>query len=449
MTDNAYTRRHFLAQGLTLASASVAVPHFLQASAFGLPHAAPGMKEIPGVDTDRVLVVIQLSGGNDGLNTVVPYGDDAYYRVRSRIAIPQDDVLQLSGARGLGLHPRLDSMMGLYDEGLCAIVQGVGYPNPNRSHFKSMDIWHTADTSGTGDGWIGRYFDAECCGYGSGESGTAPDGTALQGDSPAASTVNPNAQPGIAIARETPLAMQGRRVKPIAFENEDLFRWIGEDVHDALPEPYAKITRRGVVEGTPESSNAAFLMRTALDAQVSSETIRKAVNQQSLVRYPNSQLARQLAMVASMVRAGLSTRVYYVSHGGFDTHAGQGAAFGNHANLLNQFAQAVNAFYRDLGAQGNDSRVLTMAFSEFGRRVAQNASGGTDHGTAAPMYLFGPLVEPGVHGAHPSLTDLDNGDLKFKIDFRSVYADVLDTWLGADPEPILEGRDRPTNVITA
>jgi uncharacterized protein (DUF1501 family) len=190
-------------------------------------------------------------------------------------------------------------------------------------------------------------------------------------------------------------------------------------------------------------------MRTALDAQVSSETIRQAVNQQPLVQYPNSGLARQLAMVASMIRAGLPTRVYYVSHGGFDTHAGQGGPQGNHANLLSQFAQAVNAFYRDLQKQGNDSRVLTMSFSEFGRRVAQNASAGTDHGTAAPMYLFGPMIKPGVHGRHPSLTDLDNGDLKFHTDFRAVYADILENWMQADSKSVLEASYRPTKIINS
>ena len=434
MTDHAYTRRQFLGQGLTLASATVAVPHFLQASAFGLARPAFGMSEVPGVDTGRVLVVVQLSGGNDGLNTVVPMANDTYYRVRPGIAIPSDQALEITRGGGIGLHPRLAEIKGLYDEGMCAVVQGVGYPNPNRSHFKSMDIWHTADTSGTGDGWLGRYFDAECCGYGKGEGGRPEDAI-------------DTGQPGIAIGREAPLAMQGQKVKPIAFENENLFRWIGEDVHDSLPEPYEKITRRGVVEGTPAGSNAEFLMRTALDAQVSSETIRHAVDQRPLVQYPGTTLARQLAMVASMVRAGLPTRVYYVSHGGFDTHAGQGGPQGGHANLLGQYAEAIGAFYRDLKAQGNDERVLTMTFSEFGRRVAQNASGGTDHGTAAPMFLFGPMVNAGVHGRQPSLVDLDNGDLKFSTDFRCVYADVLENWLQADSREVLEGAYRPTRIV--
>jgi uncharacterized protein (DUF1501 family) len=165
------------------------------------------------------------------------------------------------------------------------------------------------------------------------------------------------------------------------------------------------------------------------------------------VQYPNSDLARQLSMVACMIRAGLPTRVYYVQHGGFDTHSGQGGAQGRHGNLLNQFASAVKAFYQDLKQQENDSRVLTMSFSEFGRRVGQNASQGTDHGTAAPMFLFGPMVKPGIVGEHPSLTDLDEGDLKYKIDFRSVYAGILEGWLKADSKKILEGEYRAAQVI--
>ncbi len=439
---NAFTRRQFLTTGLTLASASVAVPMFLQRSAFGLPMAAPGMSSIPGVNEDRILVVCQLSGGNDGLNTVIPFRDDNYYRVRPGIGLRgEDQLLELSkvgakGSEGVALHRGLAGIKNLYDEGMCAVVQGVGYPNPNRSHFKSMDIWQTADMSGTGDGWLGRYVDAECCGYGKGESGQ-PDGS---------QTI----YPPIAIGRTAPLALEGRSVKPVAFETPDLFRWMGADVHDSLVEPYQRIAEQGVTEGTDPESNAAFLMRTTLDAQVSSDQIRKAVEQRPLVNYPGSALGRQLQMVGSMIRAGLKTRVYYVTHGGFDTHSGQGGAFGRHAQLLGQFADAMNAFYRDLKAQENDGRVLSMCFSEFGRRVSQNASGGTDHGTAAPMFLLGPMVNAGVVGNHPSLTNLDNGDLKFGIDFRSVYADVLERWLGTkDSSQILEGRFRATRVVKA
>lgn len=432
--SSAFTRRQFLHTGLTLASAAATVPWFLNASALGMPQAAPGLSSIPGVPEDHILVVVQLSGGNDGLNMVVPHGMSEYYKARPGIGIPAVNVLKLGETSGIGLHPQMAAIKELYDNGMCSVIQGVGYPNPNRSHFKSMDIWHTADLSATGNGWLGRYFDAECCGYGKGESGT-PE----KGKGPVI------AQPGIAIGRTAPLAMEGQQVKPIAFENEDMFRWTGEGVNKALAEPYDRIQRRG--NTTESDTNAAFLMRTALDAQVSSDLIRKAVRTRPLVQYPPSELGRQLAMVGSMIRAGLPTRVYYVNHGGFDTHAGQGGAQGRHGQLLNQLAAAMKAFYADLKAQENDGRVLTMSFSEFGRRVSQNASQGTDHGTAAPMLLFGPMVKPGIIGDHPSLTDLDDGDLKYKIDFRSVYSGILQGWLKADSKKILEGEYRALPVI--
>lgn len=432
--STAFTRRQFLNSTLIMASAAATLPAFLNRSALALPLPGLGMSSIPGVPEDRILVVIQLSGGNDGLNMVVPYSMDAYYKARPGIGIPAKDVLKL-GDYGVGLHPQMAGIKELYDKGLAAVVQGVGYPNPNRSHFKSMDIWHTADTTATGDGWLGRYFDSECCGFGKGESGKAESGK------PSVSN-----QPGIAIGRSAPLAMQGQRIKPISFESEELFRWIGQDVHKALNDPYQKLERREVPTDA-DDSNSSFLMRTALDAQVSSDLIRKAVRQKPLVQYPGNELSRQLQMVAAMIRAGLPTRVYYVQHGGFDTHAQQGAGNGRHANLLSQLAQSVKAFYADLKAQENDGRVLAMSFSEFGRRVGQNASQGTDHGTAAPMFLFGPMVKAGVHGDHPSLTDLDEGDLKYRIDFRTVYAGILDGWLKADPKKVLEGDYKTLTVI--
>lgn len=444
----AFTRRQFLHSGLTLASAAVTVPWFLNASVMALPHAAPGMTSMPGVPEDHILVIIQLSGGNDGLNTVIPFGMDPYYRARPGIAIPRDSVLRLARNGDLGLHPQMTGIRDLYDQGLCSILQGVGYPNPNRSHFKSMDIWHTADTSASGNGWLGRYFDAQCCGYGKGESGRA-ENTRAQRLQPAQPGAQPDLrQPGIAIGRTAPLAMQGQKVKPISFETEDLFRWIGQDVHDSLKQPYEQIVARESADHIEPDSNAAFLMRTSLDAQVSSDLIRRAVRQRPLVEYPqNNPLARQLSLVGSMIRANLPTRVYYVTLGGFDTHAGQGGAQGSHANLLNRLSTAVRAFYADLKAQENDGRVLTMSFSEFGRRVGQNASQGTDHGTAAPMFLFGPMVRPGLIGNHPSLTDLDDGDLKHGIDFRSVYAGLLEQWLGADPRQIIRGSFRALPVV--
>ncbi len=434
--STAFTRREFLSRGLTLASAAATLPLFIQRSALAIPHAAPGMSSIPGVNEGNILVVVQLGGGNDGLNSLIPFGDPAYYKARPTIGVPEGRILKF-GSSGFGLHPALRGLMQLHDRGLLGIVQGAGYPNPNRSHFKSMDIWHTADTSATGLGWIGRYLDAQCCGYGKGEGGR-PEG---------ARPADPDPQAAIAIGRDAPLAMQGAVAKPIAFENTDLFRWMGEGVHRSLVEPYEQITRRGVADPADEGTNAGFLMRTALDAQVSSDRIRKAVAQRPLVQYPGGELARQLQMVASMIRAGLSTRVYYVTMGGFDTHAGQGGESGRHAQLLTQFASSLRAFYDDLKEQGNDARVLTMSFSEFGRRVGQNASGGTDHGTAAPMFLAGPMVRPGLLGKHPSLTDLDDGDLKFTTDFRAVYAGILQHWLSADPRQILPASVRPMEIL--
>lgn len=429
IASTAFTRRQFLISGVTLASAAVTIPQFLSNTAFALPMSAWG-GSIPGVPEDRILVVVQLSGGNDGLNTVVPYAMPEYYRARPGIGIREDKVIKLGKAE-VGLHPSLAPVKDLYDDGLVGIVQGVGYPNPNRSHFQSMDIWHTGETSGTGDGWLGRYFDAECCGAGKGESGRP----------------EPMPQAGIAIGRDAPLAMQGQVVKPIAFESADLFRWTGRDAGKDVSKGYDAITRAEVDAAVDPNSNASFLTRTSLDAQVSSETIRRAVAAKPRVSYPGGDLSRQLQMVASMIAAGLKTRVYYVSMTGFDTHAGQGGENGRHAQLMQQFGGAMKAFYQDLKAQGNDGRVLTMSFSEFGRRVAQNASQGTDHGTAAPLMVFGPMVKAGLLNDHPSLRDLDSGDLKFTQDFRGVYAGILEGWLATDAKAVLGKSYTPMKIL--
>lgn len=458
---NAFTRRTFLTRGLVLASAATTIPSFLSRSALAMSPAA-GLSSLAGVPEDRILVVVQLAGGNDGLNSVIPYRDAAYYRSRPGIAIAKDRVLTLGRAgeaADVGLHPQLTGFKSLYDDGLMSLVQGVGYPNPNRSHFKSMDILHTADTSATGNGWLGRYFDNECCGNPKADAGAKGAAT---GGMPASKTPTPEPLAGISIGREAPLAMQGQFSKPVGFESAELFKWLGGDIDPELKKRYAEITeaygeRQGMLgaaaisgdERIDPDSNAAFLMRTSLDAQVSSDLIRKAVAKRAAVSYPQTELGRQLAMVGSMIRAGLKTRVYYVSLGGFDTHAGQGGEQGRHAQLMQQLGGAVKAFYDDLKETRNAERVLTLSFSEFGRRVAQNASGGTDHGAAAPMFLFGPMVRAGVVGNHPSLTDLDQGDLKHGIDFRSVYAAILEDWLKADSRKVLERAYKPVRVIRA
>ncbi|MDP6059474.1 MAG: DUF1501 domain-containing protein, partial [Pirellulaceae bacterium] len=353
------------------------------------------------------------------LNTVVPFGQDAYYKARPRIAVAQDQVLPLDGARGIGLHPQMTALKQMLDEGMASIVQGVGYPNPNRSHFASMDVWHTGDTrSNKGLGWLGKALDQV-----------------------AAET--PNSM--VAIGDEAPLAGSGKLNRPVSFQNASLFRWQGSDIHEALEEPYQKINRALLgAEAAEGDDQAAFIRRTALNAQVASEQIRRAVAKGPETSFPDGKLANQLKMVAAMIRANLPTRVYYVGLGGFDTHANQ---VGRHQGILHQFAESVRNFYRELKAIGQDGRVLTLAFSEFGRRVAQNASGGTDHGVAGPMFLFGDMIRPGLLGTHPSFSRLDRGDLIHTVDFRSVYASVLDQWLKADSRNVLGRRFKPAAVL--
>jgi len=411
-TSNTYSRRIFMQQGMAFLSMATTVPLFMQRSAEGIMIPLGSLvTSRAGVPDDHVLVVIQLAGGNDGLNTVIPYGSREYYTSRSQIAIGEPGstkynagaALSISGADGYGLHPNLTGLLDLMENGQAAIVQGVGYPNPNRSHFTSTDIWHTGNHSGQGYGWLGRYFDNTCNGQ------PIPKGS-------------------IAIGIET----------------EELFRWAGSSGDASLEKLYDNINRQEKVNNSKEDSQLDFLVRTSLDAQVSSDRIRAAVSKEPLVRYPGGQLAQQLQLIASMIRADLPTRVYYASLGGFDTHANQ---LNSHANLMRQLGDTLNAFQQDLGKQGNTGKVLTMVFSEFGRRVAQNGSGGTDHGTAAPMFLVGDNVKAGLLGKHPSLTKLDQGDLIYNTDFRQVYASVLEDWMGADSKEILGKRYAKSAVL--
>lgn len=427
-----FSRRLFLQQGLGFISLAATAPLFIQRSAHGMLLPLGSMlSSVAGVPEDHVLVVVQLGGGNDGLNTVIPFGNGSYYKARPSIAIAepgkngngQPGALKIDDTSGIGLNPNLTGFKELMDQGVASIVQGVGYPNPNRSHFTSMDIWHTANTDAQGYGWIGKYFDCTCNGT------PLPEGA-------------------VSIGRESPLAMNGAVQKPVSFESAELFRWLGEDLdkEKSLKKPYDTITRAGQLENVDPDSQLGFLTRTALDAQVSSERIRAAVAKRPLVQYPGGQLSRQLQIVGAMIRDGMKTRVYYVSLGGFDTHAAQ---LGQHANLMRQLGDSLNAFYKDLKEQGNNQRVLTMCFSEFGRRVQANASGGTDHGTAAPMYFVGDMIRPGLLGDHPSLTDLDDGDLKFNVDFRSVYANVLEDWMGAPSDKVLGKQFKKAKILKA
>jgi uncharacterized protein (DUF1501 family) len=426
---DAYSRRIFIRQGVMLASFAATLPHFIQESALGmLAPDGSATSSRPGVPDERILVIVQLSGGNDGLNTVIPYGDREYHAARPSLSLGEPGkaknggaALELDRDRGIGLHPNLTGLKELHDDGRLAVVAGVGYPNPNRSHFASMDIWQSGRPEGKGTGWLGRYVDATCNG-------------------------NPAADVAVSVGRTAPLAMLGRTSRPIAFESADLFRWLGADAGGQMEDEYQRMVRAGELRDVAAGSQESFLMRTALDAQVTSDRIRAAVKKAPLARYPGSAVAKQLQTVAAMIRDGMKTRVYYVSMGGFDTHANQP---NSHGNLMRQLGDAMLAFQNDLKAQGNDGRVMTMCFSEFGRRVRQNASNGTDHGTAGPVFVVGPNVNPGLQGKYPSLTDLDGGDLKFTTDFRGVYQELLGKWMKAPTREVLGGTYQAPSIVRA
>ena len=440
MSNTLHTRRKFLRTSMLGAAASWTLPVFLEKTFFALDAlAADAMTQATSGRDDTILVVLQLAGGNDGLNSVVPFVDDAYHRVRPKLALPPDKILKLDSE--IGLNPRLTGLKSLYDSGQLAIVQGVGYPNPNRSHFRSTEIWQTASDANRvkNEGWLGRYFD-NCC------SGTEP-------------TV------GVAISEQSPQAFSAKIPTGVTFSHPEQFRWKASIGADGKPLSEEEAFYRQLIGGAEEKPSLApdgnsisslpgkfhndattedFLRRTALDAQLSSDKILAIARKyKSNVPYPQTPLGASLNLIGRMIAGGLATRVYYASQGGFDTHAGQ---IGSHDRLMAVVNQAIAAFVADLKQQGNFERVLLMTFSEFGRRVAENANNGTDHGTAAPMFLLGGRVKPGLFGKQPSLTDLDNGDLKFNIDFRSVYASVLDNWLGA-PSQLVLGRKFSTLPI--
>lgn len=421
-----HTRRVFLHRGLTLVSAAVTVPTFIDSTVWAMadPLDQKRTQQDSGKD-GKILVVVQLSGGNDGLNTVIPYADDEYQRARPALAKRGDAVLKINNY--IGLNAKLAPLKSLYDDGMATIIQGVGYPNPNRSHFRSMDIWHSGipEKEITTSGWLGRYFDATC-------SGEDP-------------------HPGVCIGESAPLAMKGEKITPLSFERPENYRYNGKDLErykqlNSGADPSPKSKPEKII--TP-GSQLEFLTRTAMDAQVSSDRILDLVaNYQTRSQYPNGEYGNGLKTVAAMIRGNLPTRVYYVTLGGFDTHANQD---NRHDRLMEEFANGVSAFWKDMKDQKNEQRVLMMCFSEFGRRVQQNASQGTDHGAAAPMFLLGPAIQKkaGVLGQHPSLTKLDQGDLIYNIDFRNVYATILQDWMDTPSKPILGQQFKTMPIIKA
>jgi uncharacterized protein (DUF1501 family) len=430
--DTMHTRRVFLKRGLTVLSAAATMPAFLQRTVYAINNPADmPLTQTAAGQGEQILVVIQLSGGNDGLATVVPLDNDDYRRARPQLALTQN-LLALD--KKVALHPDLTSFKDLYDAGQLAVVQGVGYPNPNRSHFRSMEIWHTADPKNPPkDGWLGRYFDAQC-------SGIDPKtGKAV--------TLQPDPKAAIHIGTESPLALHGSKFAAISFQRPESYQWFAgnKNVDPKLKAAFNEVNDLSMHGEKTSTGNPTldFLERTALDAQLTSDEILAVTTKyKAAVTYPATPLGQQLQMVAQMIAGGLKTRVYYVSLGGFDTHTNEKQS---HDRLMQTLSAGVGAFMKDLKSQGNDHRTVVMTFSEFGRRVAENASRGTDHGTAAPMFVFGPSVKGGVYGDHPSLRpqDLDQGDLKFHTDFRSVYASILKTWLKANDQQILGASFKP------
>ena len=422
------TRRDFFRSTVLGASAAWTVPMFIERTFGQLDQDARDLAIQPttGKD-DTIMVVLQLAGGNDGLNTLIPYADDIYHRSRPRIGKKEKDIIQLNDH--LGLNSALPFLASLYKEGDLGIVQGVGYPNPNRSHFVSTSIWETADpTNHSPTGWLGRYFDNAC----------------------------PGADPtvGISFNMTQPEAFGALKNPGVCLNSPELYRWIhaggeraqAEEFFADLNQPDADdepsdggsiaMPAGGKTGGISGEGNLAFLERVALDARVSSKTILElAAKHKTTVRYDGTPLARNLNLVARMIAGGMPTRVYYVSHGGFDTHNQQ---LNSHERLLGQLDSALKSFFADLKEQGNDKRVVLMTFSEFGRRVAENASAGTDHGKASCLFLAGAAIKGGLHGTHPSLSDLSEGDIKHTVDFRSVYGTLLTDWLKAPQmKPIL------------
>jgi uncharacterized protein (DUF1501 family) len=364
---------------------------------------------------DTILVMVQLSGGNDGLNTVAPFSEPAYRKARPTLAVQANDALKIDDS--LGFHPAARGLADLLESNRLAIVQGVGYANPNRSHFESMDIWHTCQrkTQVRSDGWLGRFLDHT-------------------------QTESPQNIPAIHLGHEKqPLALSSEKIRVPSVTSLDRFR-----LKDGAEQLRKTVTSIGK-SSSSGNDLLSFVQTSTGSALSASEQIEAASGgYRTGITYPDSGLAQKLKTIAQLIDSGLKTRIYYVTLDGFDTHSRQAPA---HAALLRELSGALDAFVRDLNEHGHGDRVLTMSFSEFGRRLQENASEGTDHGAAAPVFLAGNRVKSGLIGKHPSLHDLQDGDVKFHTDFRQVYATVLDQWLGVESVPILGGKFAPVAAL--
>lgn len=362
---------------------------------------------LPGAQ-NRCLVLVNLQGGNDGLNCIVPHGDPQYYQVRPTIGVSRSEVLAIDNH--IGFNPQMRSLKSLYDKGTIAVVQNVGYPNPDHSHFRSTEIWQTAvPDKYEHTGWLGRYLDE-------------------------AKLPKDNLFKGVALAQVLPEALVSDHVDVPAVAQIRGYGLLGDRNKDERA-AYGR-----VVNDTRLPFNSPYLahvMEIEDDAQKGSQELPKLIaGYKPAGAYPATPIGRSLALAAQIIGSKTGTRVIYVQHGSFDTHVNQKAV---QDRLLGQLSDAVKAFYDDLAAHGNDKRVLTMTFSEFGRRIAENASKGTDHGEASPLFLIGGGVKGGIYGSYPDLSNTSIGNVAFKTDFRSVYATVLERWLGQRSQTVLRG----------
>ncbi len=384
-------RRKFI-KNSTLASSLFFVPSFVKAFET-VASSKLGFKR---------LVIIQLSGGNDGLNTVVPFRDDLYHNARPTIALGKDDVLKLND--DIGLHSSLGPLKRLYDQGYLSIINNVGYPNPNRSHFRATDIWQTASGSEEykQSGWIGRFLDN-------------------YGEHP---------YNAIEIDDSLSLALKGEEFNGIATKNPEVLFKTAND-------PYFRGVLNHYNDEHLSEHNLGYLYKSMIAAETSAKYIYETTKTiSSTQEYPNNQFGAQLKTMAKFINSGIDTKVFYSSLGGFDTHANQK---GTHSRLLEIYAESIEAFVKDLKQQNTFKDTLILTFSEFGRRVKQNAGHGTDHGSANNVFIVGEnLKRQGFYNDMASLSNLDaNGDIKFEIDFRSIYATVLNKWLMVDDTKIL------------
>ena len=400
MNNKIRNRRNFLKTSSLLALAPT-VPNFL--ANYARANAA--------AKDERILVVIQMDGGNDGVNTVVPFADEGYAKNRKELFIPKSKLLKLNDS--VGLNPAMRSAAKLWEDEQLAILPSVGYPNPNRSHEASMAIWQTCEFSERAqqsNGWLGLALD----GVPHDPKG-APE-SLMVGD------------------RERPIALQGRKSVCSSIRNLD-----GYLMDDDLKESLA-IQKREQANSPQHSELTAFLSRSQTDAFSMADSVKELIGKvEQSARYPATELGENMKTIASLIKAGFGTRVYYAIQSGYDTHALQ---LRSHGGLLSSLSRSIKSFLDDLKSAKMDDRVVVLCFSEFGRRVDENGSRGTDHGSAGLTLLAGPNVNAGVHGGYSSLLDLQDGGLKVQTDFRSIYADLMQNWLNVEPGPSFKTVDK-------